>query len=301
VDDLVVVDDDSYPSEQIKIASLAAAHNARYLALPRPEVPAERFGRRSHARNAATRATVADVMLYVDGDMLLGPRYIDEARRYHGFDPLALVHGERFSIPLEEQVLGLSSCLERARTGHGVGVSQDVRYKTGVALERHVDVGILPLIGSAVLCRRSLTRREWLQVAAGSVGAGLMPRDADVLPYSNRWDWCASNNLSVRRRHVIENGLWDERFLGWGEEDMDFSYRMFSAGLRPVLPLGTPLRAYHLDHPVDVERNRATLRSNAAYLLQKWPHLRACRLPAYANYGLTADDLLEVSADGLVS
>ena len=114
----------------------------------------------------------------------------------------------------------------------------------------------------------------------------------DLAPfYSYRWDYCASNNLSLPRQHVVDGGGWDETFVGWGEEDMDFAYRMSLRGLRPVLPVATQVRAFHLDHPVNNETNRASLLRNARYLLSKFPELRELRLPAYAAWGIRDQDL----------
>ena len=72
---------------------------------------------------------------------------------------------------------------------------------------------------------------------------------------------------------------------------MDFAYRIFRRGLRPVLPRGTPVRAFHLDHPVDRAANRTTLLANARYLLSKHPELRAAREPAYTAWESDAKDL----------
>ena len=62
------------------------------------------------------------------------------------------------------------------------------------------------------------------------------------------WYLAASNALSVERRFVERIGGWDEAYQGWGEEDMDFAYRLHLAGLSFVFPAPQWLYAVHLDH-----------------------------------------------------
>jgi len=90
-----------------------------------------------------------------------------------------------------------------------------------------------------------------------------------------RWDWCASNNLSVRRHFVRAARGWDERFVGWGEEDMDFAYRMFLLGLRSMTQVSGPLFAVHIAHQVDRDANRRSLQDNAQYFVGKFPEVAA--------------------------
>lgn len=109
--------------------------------------------------------------------------------------------------------------------------------------------------------------------------------------YRDRWEWCAGNNVSVRVEHVGRIGGWDERFVGWGEEDIDFSYRLHRSGLTPIFVADRRAAVYHLEHPIDRAANSASLKANARYLVNKFPAVIEHRRQAYARYGIDVDAL----------
>jgi GT2 family glycosyltransferase len=115
----------------------------------------------------------------------------------------------------------------------------------------------------------------------------------ELLRYSPHWDFCASNNLSVRRNHVERIGFWDEAFRGWGEEDLDFAYRLFLSGCRPILPIDGPVFAYHLDHPVNQQANYDSLKKNAQYFIRKYPIMAEYRRKAYRLHGIIVPRIKE--------
>ncbi|HUS90637.1 MAG TPA: glycosyltransferase, partial [Phycisphaerae bacterium] len=103
---------------------------------------------------------------------------------------------------------------------------------------------------------------------------------------TGKWYLAASNALSVRRRHVVRIGGWDEGFHGWGEEDMDFAYRLHRIGLSFVFPPSRLLYAVHLDHPVAADQAES-LRRNALRFVSKFPEVYPVRLPAYNACGIS--------------
>jgi glycosyltransferase involved in cell wall biosynthesis len=292
-DELIVVDDQSTVATQRRLAQIATTAGAQFVRLPPAPSSGRRGGRRSEARNAAIRLATGEVMLFLDGDMLLSPGYLREIRRHHAYDRATMVRGQRIAISRAEQEKGDEHCLSLTVTSPFHRHDDPISY----ALPRAGMGGtsfLLALAAGAMGTMR-ITRRHFAAMIAqgvGPVAMSLAPPGTDLAPfYSQRWDYCASNNLSVRREHVVHGGGWDETFVGWGEEDMDFAYRLYLRGIRPVLPVGTEIRAFHLDHPVDEEMNRASLLRNARYLLSKFPELRRIRLPAYAAWGITDQEL----------
>jgi hypothetical protein len=77
---VVVVDDNSNPVEEQQLRSLCRKLAVSYRKLPPPQTDSEALGRRSHARNAGTRCLDTDLIPYLDGDVLLGPRYVEEIK-----------------------------------------------------------------------------------------------------------------------------------------------------------------------------------------------------------------------------
>ena len=88
-----------------------------------------------------------------------------------------------------------------------------------------------------------------------------------VVPNLARWN--RSGNLSR---------------LGWGEEDLELAYRLRCSGVDFVYPHRRLVAAYHVDHPVDWEKNLASLRRNLAYFGRKFPEGYRARLPLLRYY-----------------
>ena len=99
------------------------------------------------------------------------------------------------------------------------------------------------------------------------------------------WYLAASNALSVERRFVERIGGWDEAYQGWGEEDMDFAYRLHLAGLSFVFPAPQWLYAVHLDH-APAAGWTTSLDRNARRFVRKFPEVYEIRLPAYRQCGI---------------
>lgn len=273
---IVCVDDGSSVVQLRQIASLCKYIGANFVRLPKLKMP---VGRRSAARNLGTSNARGDVVLYLDGDMMIGPGYIEAIRIIHAVDRRAMVKGTRYSIPPAEQARGKEHCLWL--TG------QDSRSTPlGSSLNPTCSEG-----GRETSCHVKATRetqpKDSQRCQLNDVTA--MNTERQILPFATRWDFCASNNLSVRRREIQRIGGWDEGFEGWGEEDMDFAYRLYRAGCRPVLPEAGPVVAHHLDHDVDAEAAKASLQRNARYFINKFPEVARPRHEAYQLHGLTMD------------
>jgi GT2 family glycosyltransferase len=249
---VVVVDDNSDPIEEQKLRALCNNLKASYHRLPPPRTASEALGRRSQARNAGTKCLDTDLILYLDGDMLLGPRYVKEIKDYHTALQRIYMRGQRYSIPATLQVRGMDICLNE------------------VARKRS----------------RSTAPSPGYIVASSD----FIWSKAYKAAFYDKWEWCASNNLSVRNEDASQIGYWDENFVGWGEEDIDFSYRLYKSGLTPIFLASDNAASYHLEHPINPRTNAYTFRANARYLLSKFPEIAPHREEVYARYNINIED-----------
>ncbi len=250
---VVVVDDNSNPWQGGRLSSLCKKHGVRYKTLSAPRHQLEALGRRSHARNIGTKCLDTDIILYLDGDMLLGPGYIEEIKHYHAALQRIYIRGQRYSISAAQQTKGMELCLADVK-------KQQIPRET--------------------VC-------SYITPPPDFVGT-----KAYQAAYCDKWEWCASNNLSVRNEYVSQIGYWDENFVGWGEEDIDFSFRLYGLGLTPIHLVSGNAASYHLEHHVNHEGNILTLKKNGSYLISKFPELAEYRREAYARYGINIDDFL---------
>jgi glycosyltransferase involved in cell wall biosynthesis len=252
-DMIVVVDDNSDPLEERRVRSLSRDLGARYRKLPIPRNGLETLGRRSHARNLGTKCLDTDIILYLDGDMLLSTRYVEEIKFYHSVLEKIYIRGHRYSIPAAYQSKGVEFCMN-------------------AIVKQQIPAEILSVV--------YVTRPH-----------NFVGEQAYEAAYFDKWEWCASNNLSVKKAHVLQIGYWDENFVGWGEEDIDFSFRLHQLSLTALILDSNDAASFHLDHHIDHETNKFTLRENGRYLISKFPELMEYRKEAYALYGIDIEDL----------
>lgn len=69
----------------------------------------------------------------------------------------------------------------------------------------------------------------------------------ELLGYSFPWSFFITNNCSVSRENVIKAGLFDERYDGWGCEDLDLGYRLYKHGCSFVKK---DIKSVHQEHPI---------------------------------------------------
>jgi GT2 family glycosyltransferase len=227
-DEVVVVDDhsDRPPSPPDDMPCV------RVTALQRGDGPGNRAG----ARNDGWRACDTDVVVFLDGDMVPSPTFLDSLRCLHQEHDEVVVKPERFAMTREEQARGKAACLHEVAT-----------------------------------------QARWFAVPPSRP-----PQASSPTPH---WYYAASNALSVERQHVERIGGWDEEYHGWGEEDMDFAYRLHRAGLGFIFPEPESLYAVHLDHDL-AEDWVESLERNASRFVAKYPEVYDVRVPAYRACGL---------------
>ena len=107
-DEVIVVDDHSHRPP-------ALPHRIRHVrlaSLQRGNGPGNRAG----ARNEGWRACDTDIAVFLDGDMVPCPTFIDSLRRLHSEHHGAVVKPVRFALTQTEQARGTASCLRDVAT-----------------------------------------------------------------------------------------------------------------------------------------------------------------------------------------
>lgn len=81
-----------------------------------------------------------------------------------------------------------------------------------------------------------------------------------------------TNNSSVRRKHVVDLGLFDEGIVRYGFEDYDLGIRLHQAGLtfRPH----RDIVSVHQEHPSNC-KSVDDIRANIAYMCDKYNNIRS--------------------------
>jgi glycosyltransferase involved in cell wall biosynthesis len=70
---------------------------------------------------------------------------------------------------------------------------------------------------------------------------------SDLKGYNFPWSFFITNNCSASKESIINAGMFDEKYEGWGCEDLDLGYRLYKNECRFIK---RDIRSIHQEHPV---------------------------------------------------
>jgi GT2 family glycosyltransferase len=228
--EVVVVDDGSSDHTQAVLDEAA-----RELPLARVR-HADAHGR-SAASNAGARAASGDILLFLDGDTLAGPRLVERHLAAHAGADRLIGRGETHHLrctrflkdpesgaarPGEEARIARLSPEERSR----LRVTRREVTEDFAAIERRAEPGVYPGAGP-----RRLYELE-MDALRHHPGCGVL------------WAAASGSNQSVGRGDFLDAGGFDERLDI--NEHRELAFRLCAAGARMAAVEGAA--SYHLTH-----------------------------------------------------
>lgn len=88
--------------------------------------------------------------------------------------------------------------------------------------------------------------------------------------FRTAWHLFFSCNISVRRDRLVEVGMFNDEFQGWGLEDSELGYRLEQVGGSFVF--NKKALAYHVHHPSEFNEDRyAGWQANLQYFISRHP------------------------------
>lgn len=196
---------------------------------------------RSAARNLGASHARGDVLLFHDPDMYIAPDAVQRHYEFHRRTAGSVLLGARYESAWP--------VINRVRTGDFSLLRKQIDYddQPGRQCVRAFVHGVADL-------------------------RDLYP-DADVSDSRVPWMWVMGHSLSLPKSMLVDAGMFDENFHGWGQEDFELGYRLYvGAGRRSELFTYDPEAvAVHVPHYADPFRKHATMRRNTEYFLQKHP------------------------------
>ncbi|MEH7325997.1 glycosyltransferase family 2 protein [Priestia megaterium] len=202
---------------------------------------------RSSVRNIGINHAEGDLLIFLDGEMLAPPAFIENHYKHHVHESNLVVTGAMhyegvytFIMPdyNEDQVAHLKEL---------VGRDPEYRrlYENYEQTKQHSNVPC-PLVTKEDIDtnrfqRLSFPNRYFLNSGLKHFGERL---EGFTLPYIA----FLSGNVSVRKANLKKSGLFDETFVGYGAEDWELGYRLYKNGVQFVLDPSTV--AYHQEHGI---------------------------------------------------
>lgn len=238
-DEIIVVDDNS---EDETFSLLQNYFDENRIILIR----SDKAGNRSHNRNLGAQLAKNEVLVFLDGDIVLGNKGLDEIRSAYLKRPEEAFIGQKHAVNFDEMQLYLFS-----------------RIENYMELLKTYD-------GREVLANSPLFQDK-RQFAF-----------EDEENQSYNWTLYYTGLNTISKKVFEEIGGFDEFFEEWGSEDIDLGYRIsqkYSIGFLKKL------HGFHIPHHRNVIKNEISNIKNIKYMLKKYRTWEFEVLDNFFGYG----------------
>ncbi|WP_394556471.1 glycosyltransferase family 2 protein [Priestia aryabhattai] len=202
---------------------------------------------RSSVRNIGINHAEGDLLIFLDGEMLAPPAFIENHYKHHMHESNLVVTGAMHYEGVYTFIMPDYNEDQMAHLKELVGGDPEYRrsYENYEQTKWHSNVPY-PLVTKEDIDtnrfqRLSFPNRYFLNSGLKHFGERL---EGFTLPYIA----FLSGNVSVRKENLKKSGLFDETFVGYGAEDWELGYRLYKNGAQFVLDPSTV--AYHQEHGI---------------------------------------------------
>ncbi|PGL45131.1 MULTISPECIES: glycosyltransferase family 2 protein [Bacillus cereus group] len=184
------------------------------------------------ARNIGIKMAKGDIIIFLDDDILFGSQFIYEHIKPHleSKDEVVVV-GDRYNVFFGN----ITS--HRTETIIHNALLNDINQLNGTAREDFYAKQTFKLFG-------------W------------HPNGGHIA-----WTCFVTRNASVSKKLLEKVNYFDEKFLGWGGEDIELGYRLYNQNARFIYQKNA--KVYHMEHPVGKNRIE-NLAKNMNYFCEKY-------------------------------
>ncbi|MFJ7975094.1 glycosyltransferase family 2 protein [Peribacillus sp. NPDC096379] len=226
---------------------------------------------RSRARNLGIKLSEGEVIIFLDGEMLTEPDFVENHYKHHVHDKNVVVTG---AMHYRGIYTFLTSSFNRQQWEHiDDFVPRDpyfiFPYKE-YKKNHHTSNMSFPLITKKDIDEnrfKNLSFPNWYftQVLTN----GLNQFGMDLSDYTLPYIAFLTGDVSVSKEQLDKVGYFDESFLGYGAEDWELGYRFYKDGARFIIDPST--FCYHQEHPTS-SNNFPEAMGNLYKFMEKFPN-----------------------------
>lgn len=223
-DEIIVVEDHSEISYFKNLETFTSDNNIKLIS-------ANKIGNRSHNRNIGAKYAKGDVLLFVDGDMVLIDNALLALRYAHAYRPEEAFIGPKHNIHYDK-----------------------IHFELFTGIKNYVDLLSTPN-GRKQLSEGFFSKDE---------------REDFFADASNKkffWMHYYTGASSVSRRIFEKCGGFDEEFTSWGSEDVDLGYRIDKYCDIGFLK---DFHSFHIPHNRDAFAVETSNMQNTLHMLEKY-------------------------------
>jgi GT2 family glycosyltransferase len=222
---------------------------------------------RSFTRNIGIKHSEGEIVIFLDGEMLVPPKFIENHYRHHEEKDNLVVTGAMhyegvytyiFPEYNNDQWIQLDSLLKN--NSH-----YSSRYKEFKNSKVKVPYQLVTIddIDKGHYKALSFPNRYFLN-------SGVKHFENNLSEFKLPYIAFLSGNVSVRREQLDKVGYFDESFVGYGAEDWEIGYRLYKNGSQFVLDPMTV--SYHQEHPISTSKVKEQW-GNHYRLIKKHPNI----------------------------
>lgn len=261
--EVILIDDCSTDKTPILFEETDVPFKLKYIRLNKNEG-------RSFTRNIGIKHSEGEILIFLDGEMLVPPGFIENHYRHHAEKLNLVVTGAMhyegiytyiFTNYNTDQWILLDSLVKN--NSHYFRRYEE--FQTSDHKKSNVPYQLITKddIDNENYKALSFPNRYFLNSGVKHFENNL---NGFKLPYIA----FLSGNVSVRKKQLEKVGYFDESFVGYGAEDWELGYRLYKNGLQFVLdPLTV---AYHQEHPISTEKKKEQW-GNHYRLIKKHPNI----------------------------
>ena len=199
---------------------------------------------RSHARNAGIEAASGDIIIFSDSDMISERDYVTKHIEAHrgNKDVICGMNWEKIYTFYYKDFTGylLKNLLKMKHLYNLSDSLCKIPNKCCIVDEEKIVSGAY---------KKLTFTNAFYDYGYQEI---LKKYGTDLLDFKFSWSFFVTNNCSVRKENVVNAGMFDEAFKGWGCEDLDLGYRLYKNGCNFRKE---NIESIHQEHPVNFAEN----------------------------------------------
>jgi glycosyltransferase involved in cell wall biosynthesis len=225
---------------------------------------------RSFTRNIGIQHSEGELLIFLDGEMLVPPKFIENHYRHHEENDNLVVTGAMhyegvytyiFPEYNNDQWILLDSLL--INNSHYLNRYEEFKKSKNRSVTGPYQLVTIDDIDKGNYKALSFPNRYFLN-------SGVKHFENNLSEFKLPYIAFLSGNVSVRREQLDQVGYFDESFVGYGAEDWEIGYRLYKNGLQFVLDPMTV--SYHQEHPISTAKVKEQW-GNHLRLIKKHPNI----------------------------
>ncbi|MEI4790272.1 glycosyltransferase family 2 protein [Bacillus sp. FJAT-53060] len=209
-------------------------------------------------RNQAIREAEGDLLIFHDSDMLAEPQFIQKHAEAHADQEDLVICGVCWKRIYGYFYTSFDKDHMKQLKKQGL-YKREMKNKTPLLSMEEIENG-------AFLEKSFDLQSEFIDILKDILDA----YHYDLGSYELPWRFFITNNSSVKRKHVIALGMFDENIVRYGFEDYDLGIRLHQLGLS--FELREDIMSVHQEHPSNLT-SFEDIKYNILYMCEKYNNI----------------------------